>query len=238
MKKVLLSIGSYGMLLPLMAEPDAPPVKQVSSSFVSVIVENGWIGIGVWSMLFLTSMVTLWLIIDAMISVKHEKLCPPKSLAIIKNGIEVGNLTPAMDLCNECPSFFTAVIKAGFEKIPKGWASVKDAAGGAMEAEEEKLMQRLNYLGLCGTIAPMFGLLGTVTGMSKAFFALGTATGAEKAQLLALAISQALYATAGGLIIAIPALVFCIILKNKATRSIIQIDRDVSDIIKELEGRV
>jgi len=238
MKKVLLAIGSFSLMLPLLAEPDAPPVKQVSTSFISVIVENGWIGIGVWSMLFLTSMVTLWLIIDAAVNTKHDKLCPPKSLAIIRNGIDAGNLTPAIDMCAESPSFLTSVVKAGFEKIPKGLDAVKEAAGGAMEAEEEKLMQRLNYLGLCGTIAPMFGLLGTVTGMSKAFFALGTATGAEKAQLLALAISQALYATAGGLIIAIPALVFCIILKNRATRSIIQIDRNVSDIIKELEGRV
>jgi len=237
MKKWIVALIGYALLSPLMAQ-EAVQQANAPRRFISVVTDNGWIGIGIWTMMFLTSLITLWLILDAWFNVKMEKLCPSPSLAIIKNGITVGNLTPAMDLCNEKPSFLTAVVKAGFEKIPQGYEAVKETAAAGIAAEEEKLMQRINYLGLCGTIAPMFGLLGTVTGMSNAFFALGTTTGAEKAQLLALSISQALYATASGLIIAIPALVACIIFKNKASRIVIRVDREVSDILKDLEGRV
>ena len=50
----------------------------------------------------------------------------------------------------------------GFANITEGYEVIQEAVASATEIENEKLMQRINYLNLCGQIAPMLGLLGTV----------------------------------------------------------------------------
>ena len=60
----------------------------------------------------------------------------------------------------------------------------------------------------------MLCLLGTVIGMVAAFMGLGTALGPEKASVLAVAISQALYTTAAGLLVAVPCLTAINIFRN------------------------
>ena len=65
----------------------------------------------------------------------------------------------------------------------------------------------MSLLGTVVNAAPQLGLLGTVTGMIAAFSAL-TRNGTSTAKIVAGGISEALYTTAFGLIVAIPALVF------------------------------
>ncbi|EEX75096.1 MotA/TolQ/ExbB proton channel family protein [Leptotrichia hofstadii] len=70
-----------------------------------------------------------------------------------------------------------------------------------------KLEKGMSLLGTVVNAAPQLGLLGTVTGMIAAFSAL-TRNGTSTAKIVAGGISEALYTTAFGLIVAIPALVF------------------------------
>jgi biopolymer transport protein ExbB len=69
---------------------------------------------------------------------------------------------------------------------------------------------------MLGNVATLVGLLGTITGMIKSFAAVSYASPAEKAALLAAGISEAMNATAYGLIAAIPALIAYAILMNRA----------------------
>jgi len=70
-----------------------------------------------------------------------------------------------------------------------------------------ELEKGMSLLGTVVNAAPQLGLLGTVTGMITAFSAL-TRNGTSTAKIVAGGISEALYTTAFGLIVAIPALVF------------------------------
>jgi biopolymer transport protein ExbB len=72
--------------------------------------------------------------------------------------------------------------------------------------------------------------------MVKAFASLGGAAGGEKASLLATSISTALWTTACGLIIAVPALVAFTLAKNYATRLVLEMEATVLDLIKVLRG--
>jgi biopolymer transport protein ExbB len=238
-KKLLMGSLVYCMVSVLVAEPGASTMKkQVSGSFISVVMDSGLVGISIWLMLFATSIVTLWLLVDALMNIKTSKLCPENSISEVKKGLDSGDVDYAITLCKENPSLFTIIMHSCLKKISKGFESMEGAANSTVEVEEEKLMQRINYLNLCGAIAPMLGLLGTVTGMVSAFFTLGSSTGVEKAQLLALAISQALYTTAAGLIISVPALVAYNIFKNKATTLVICTERHVADILEDIKDRV
>lgn len=82
--------------------------------------------------------------------------------------------------------------------------------------ENAMLDRRTGFLSMLGNVATLVGLLGTITGMIKAFAAVSYAAPAEKAALLAAGISEAMNATAYGLITAIPALVAYAILMNRA----------------------
>jgi biopolymer transport protein ExbB len=96
----------------------------------------------------------------------------------------------------------------------------KDEIQGKMDevllAENSALDKRTGFLAMFGNVATLTGLLGTITGMIKSFAAVSYANPAEKATLLAAGISEAMNATAYGLIVAIPALVAYAILANRA----------------------
>lgn len=73
------------------------------------------------------------------------------------------------------------------------------------QTERPELEKRLNFLATVGSNAPFIGLLGTVFGIMDAFRGLATSQGEIQAVLLG--ISQALVATATGLLVAIPAVI-------------------------------
>ena len=91
------------------------------------------------------------------------------------------------------------------------------------------LERRLYILGIIGYIAPMIGLLGTVTGMIHAFRNLAT-YGAGDPAVVANGISQALLTTAAGLSIAIPA----IVVYNLLNKRIEQVEEDIDKITTNL----
>lgn len=95
---------------------------------------------------------------------------------------------------------------------------VEKAAQNAGEIEMNRFQRGLGILDTIVTASPLLGLLGTVTGIIKSFTALSRAGGAHSMQLSA-GIAEALYSTAFGLAIAIPAL-FCVnIFYNIADRA-------------------
>lgn len=95
----------------------------------------------------------------------------------------------------------------------------KDEIQGRMDevliAENAKLEKRTAFLSMLGNVATLTGLLGTITGMIKSFAAVAYANPSEKAALLSQGISEAMNATAYGLIVAIPALVAYAVLVNR-----------------------
>ena len=84
--------------------------------------------------------------------------------------------------------------------------------------EQTRLEKRTGFLAMLGNVATLLGLLGTITGMIKSFAAVGSASATEKAALLASGISEAMNATAYGLIVAVPALVMYAVLQNRTNQ--------------------
>ena len=80
--------------------------------------------------------------------------------------------------------------------------------------ENRPYMNWITYLSIIAQVAPMLGLLGTVSGMIGAFDVL-SATGGTDPQKLSGDISEALITTASGLAIAIPSLAFFFYFRNK-----------------------
>jgi biopolymer transport protein ExbB len=124
-----------------------------------------------------------------------------------------GDMEGARRRLEESRSAEAAVVVAGLVEADRGVGAAEEAMEGASALQRIKLEKRLAYLGTLGNNAPFIGLLGTVIGIVAAFDELSkgkTATaGAAATQLAPEAvmarISEALVATAIGILIAIPA---------------------------------
>jgi biopolymer transport protein ExbB len=211
------------------AAPAGPPPQP---GFNEIVFGGGFVNTFIWLLIFGASFATIAFIIDGILSVGREKLLPTHVVTGVQASIDDGDLGNAIAICEQNPGPLSNILLAGFNNIGEGYDTVQEAVSAATELETEKLMQRISYLNLCGQIAPMLGLLGTVTGMVKAFASLAGEAGASKAQLLALAISGALWTTVAGLLISVPALLAYAVVKNMATKILLESEFKVLDLIK------
>lgn len=84
--------------------------------------------------------------------------------------------------------------------------------------EQNKLNNRIEFLSMLGNVGTLLGLLGTIVGMIRSFASLANADQLTKANILSAGISEAMHATAYGLIMAIPTLVAYAVLQNRANK--------------------
>lgn len=82
--------------------------------------------------------------------------------------------------------------------------------------EQSRLEKRTAFLAMLGNVGTLLGLLGTIVGLIRAFASVGAASAVEKAALLSAGVAEAMYATAYGLIMALPALIMFAVLQNRA----------------------
>lgn len=98
------------------------------------------------------------------------------------------------------------------------------------------LEQRLNWLAIIGNIAPLLGLLGTVTGMIKVFMGIQNMQGQVNPSALAGGIWEALITTAAGLIVAIPTIIAYHYFEDRIddiTGALKELISDILEVIKQ-----
>ncbi len=176
----------------------------------SIIQAAGW---PIWP-LIICSIAALALVIERFISLKTRKVAPPK---LLDEAIGVSRQSlPSADVINQlhANSALGEVLASGMRTMNMNPRCTEDDLRNAMEGAGRLVAHRLErYLPAIATIAsaaPLLGLLGTVIGMIEIFGSQAGGvggSGANPAQL-AQGISIALYNTAFGLIVAIPALIF------------------------------
>ncbi len=176
----------------------------------SIIQAAGW---PIWP-LIACSVLALALVIERFSSLKTRKVAPPK---LIDEAITVSkNAVPAPDVVTQLEqnSVLGEVLASGFRAInahPRiSEEDLRATIEGAGREAAHKLERYLPALATIASAAPLLGLLGTVIGMIEIFNAQtsGGASGVGNPAQLGQGISIALYNTAFGLIIAIPALIF------------------------------
>ncbi|GAB3758041.1 MotA/TolQ/ExbB proton channel family protein [Ramlibacter monticola] len=176
----------------------------------SIIQAAGW---PIWP-LVACSILALALVIERFLSLKTAKIAPPK---LLDEALAVSRASvPSPDVVRQLEqnSALGEVLASGFRALNSDPRCTEADLRANMEntgrAVAHRLERYLNALATIASAAPLLGLLGTVIGMIEIFGSqspAGGATGGNPAQL-AHGISVALYNTAFGLIIAIPALIF------------------------------
>ena len=212
---------------------DSQP-KSSGSGFGAVIFGSGWVGTILWLALFVAGAASIYFIVDSIILVRPQKIMPQALIDKVIAAMAEGDVLKALKACESEPGPMANILSAGFNHVEEGYDIIQEAIGTAADLETERLMQHLNWISVCANIAPMLGLLGTVQGMIMAFATL--ATGAPDIGSLALAISQALWTTAGGLIVAIPSVTTYYGIRNNANRIILRMQAMTMELIKDLRN--
>ena len=179
----------------------------------SIIQAAGW---PIWP-LIACSVLALALVIERFSSLKTRKVAPAK---LIEEAITVSRTAiPSPDVVTqlEQSSLLGEVLASGFRALntnPKlSEDDLRSTLEGAGRQAAHQLERYLSALATIASAAPLLGLLGTVIGMIEIFGSqaggggAASSAGGNPAQL-AQGISIALYNTAFGLIVAIPALIF------------------------------
>jgi biopolymer transport protein ExbB len=129
------------------------------------------------------------------------------------------------------------VLLQGFGESHSGWPAIEKALEDALADQAARLLRKIEYLSVIGNIAPMIGLLGTVTGMIFAFQKVATTQGAAGAGELAEGIYQALVTTVGGLLVAIPSLAAFAVLRNRVDQLVAEAAGVVHRVCRPLRRR-
>jgi len=185
------------------------PVEKMS--LFQLIQKGGIVGF----LIILLSIVALGLVIDYSITIRRSKIAPPEDIAILKKLIQDRKFQELESLEQAKGSFFSQIVIAGLKEIDTGYQSMIKAMEDTSEALSARIARKIEHLNVIGNISPMMGLLGTVIGMLRCFNEIAQVTGAIEPKQLAGGIFEALVTTCMGLIVAIPALYFFAIFKNR-----------------------
>ncbi|MCA9063334.1 MAG: MotA/TolQ/ExbB proton channel family protein [Planctomycetaceae bacterium] len=200
---------------------DEGKTTQEKRSFLKWMWEAlGWFWMLVFSML---SFIMVALIMMNMLQVRRDVLLPNEFVEEFEQKLNAKDFQNAYEMARTDDSFVARVLAAGMGRLSRGYPEAMEGMQEAGEDENMALEHRLSYLALIGTVAPMFGLMGTVQGMIASFDKIASSAVAPKPSELAEGISTALFTTLIGLGIAIPAMVFYSILKNRVQRLVLEI---------------
>jgi biopolymer transport protein ExbB len=199
------------------ATPDAPnkPTGPQPKGFFEILFSGGLVGIVIMLALIGLSLTAAYLVFDNILSLRKADLFPEPLADEVQTLLLAGRIDQAMERCRSQPSILSFVMGQGLREAENGWSETEKALEEALAEQAARLYRRVEYLSVIGALAPMLGLLGTVTGMLMAFQEVALSQGSAGAAELAEGIYQALVTTVVGLIIAIPALGAFAIFRNR-----------------------
>ena len=223
---LLAVLSGFLLVAPALAQSPSPaPAGEQKKTLWETIAQGGWVMVPI----ALCSIATLYLIGDGVIRTSPKRVAPPEAEENVKTLFRNGDYVGAYNYCKSNPSSLTNVLRVGISLLGDGKEVAEEGMTGELAKENSSMQTYISYLSVIGVCAPMIGLLGTVTGMIKAFAKLGAAGIGDPSGLSA-AIGEVLVATASGLIIAIPAFGAFYFLRNRAAASL----HHIQDIINRL----
>ena len=176
--------------------------------------EGGW---GMWPILFWSIIIIGVIVERSLYLYGTSSINKDMFLATMQKCILAGDIAKAVKVCSAQNAAMARIVQAGLVKVNRPDDEVQSAMDEAALREMPKVTQRTGYLALLANLSMLSGLLGTVTGLIKAFGAVSAKSvdPSQKATILAQGISEAMNCTAFGLGVAIIALLGFAVLNGK-----------------------
>ena len=171
-----------------------------------------------------------------LLSIRRDAICPRHLADAFEAHLNEKKFQEAYDLAKNDESFLGQMLAAGMQNLQNGYDKAVEAMGQVGEEENMRLEHRLSFISLVASIAPMVGLLGTVDGMVMAFMEIASSDTTPKPSKLAEGVSTALITTLVGLVLAIPAIIFFNVMKNRMSALVSEVGRTAGNLMGRFEN--
>jgi biopolymer transport protein ExbB len=238
---VLLGLGVWSGLHPVLGQepaipagvttegtaPAAPPMKELT--LLEMYKLGGW----AMHILLFGSVALIGLIIFNAMMLRPKRVLGLSTYGDLQEAAGNLDFVSLLEITRAHPCTFNNIVQAGFARADDTVSPSAIESGMEEIATEEvqKAMTTVSYLSIIAVVAPMVGLLGTVSGMIKAFRAMALG-GMGRPELLADNISEALLTTASGLVVGIPAMIAYFIFKSRLTAQVAAMTRMGGDLVQ------
>ncbi len=176
--------------------------------------------------IYAASVLMVTFAIERALSLRRGRILPAEFVQNLRTLVSARPIErdKVLTYCQAHPSpiarIFQSAVKRLHRPLPEIEKTIEDAG-----AKEVRLLKRnTRVLSGVATVAPLLGLLGTVTGMISAFKEISTGEALGQADMLAGGIYQALITTAAGLSVAIPSLVLYLVFNSKIEKLVGEMD--------------
>jgi biopolymer transport protein TolQ len=189
------------------------PALFVGGEIVDLVRQTGAVAQAVLLILLAFSLVSWAIILSRWSLIKRARVQSGRFLRIFRRAQRLQDMSAVSEQFR--PSPLVGVFQSGFKEFERQVGStgglrnplaVQRAMQIASSEEMTRFERNLPWLAITGAVTPFIGLFGTVWGIIDAFHGLGT-SGEATLRAVAPGISEALITTAGGLAVAIPAVI-------------------------------
>jgi biopolymer transport protein ExbB len=201
----------------------------------------GMIKQGGWAMypLGLCSVSMLFLILHCWRETIPTKFVPAVGLDQAAKTLSEGRIEESLRSLSQLPSVLSRALSHSLRqaKTPLSDRKREKVEAGlveTLEGEENNISQWINYLNVIAAVAPMIGLLGTVSGMIGAFQTMAK-SGMGRPELFAGNIGEALITTATGLVIGIPSMVCFFVMRNRLNNGMLAAVQSANSLLESLD---
>ncbi len=155
----------------------------------------------------------------------------------VKLSLGQGKVLEAMQLAKKSRGPVASVLSAGIAYYDREKEEIKERMEEVGREEIHRMERRMTILDAIVNIAPLLGLLGTVTGIIKSFNVMAALDGIDAPAALSVGIAEALITTATGLMIAIPTMAVYAYLNSIIDRNTADMTRRANELLTVLESR-
>ncbi len=195
-----------------------------------IILAAGW---PIWPLIF-ASIIAVAIIVERFWALRASVVTPDRLLQEVQHWLTQGGITKETLARLEQHSLLGKVFASALANANHSREVTKEAIEETGRAVAHQLEQYLPTLGTIATIAPLLGLLGTVIGMVELFGSF-TNSGHDVAQF-ARGISVALYNTAAGIVVAVPAMITYRYFRSKVDSFLVDMEQQAIKLVEIIHG--
>jgi len=187
--------------------------------------------------IILCSILAFAIVMERFYHLYRAKINTKKFMDDIANTLRRNKIMEAIELCDKTPGPIPHILKAGIMKHDRPRQEIREAIEDAGLYEVPRLEKNVTVLATIAHIAPLLGLLGTVTGMVRCFQTIqekSTAFHPVSPGDLAGGIWEALITTVAGLTVGIPTLVAYNYFVNRVNNFVLDMEKAATDLINIL----
>jgi len=204
-------------------------IEQLTETFE--VITRG--GVLMWPIMA-CSVVALAITFERYVLLRRATIDTRQFMDDMRTVLRQNRIQEAVEICDETDAPVARIVKAGLLKHNRSKEDIREAIEDAGHLEIPRLERHMSAMATCANIAPLLGLLGTVSGMIKAFAQIQDKQGQVNPSDLAEGIGNALVTTAAGLTVAIPTLVVYNYFVTRVDNMILEMEISSSEMVELL----